>query len=108
MVAALPSLPFDDGAFRLVLSAYLLFAYPDHLDEAAHEQALREAGARRAGRWRLFLSSTPPTCATPRSATCAGASRRGVDSEVADRLRASARWEEGAGPQAAAALSSFR
>jgi hypothetical protein len=42
VVAALPSLPFDDGAFRLVLSAYLLFAYPDHLDEAAHERALRE------------------------------------------------------------------
>ena len=42
MVAALPGLPFDDGAFRLVLSAYLLFAYPDHLDEEGHERALRE------------------------------------------------------------------
>lgn len=40
--AALPDLPFADGAFRLVLSGYLLFAYPDHLDEAAHEAALRE------------------------------------------------------------------
>ncbi len=42
VVAALPGLPFDDGAFRLVLSAYLLFAYPDHLDEEGHERALRE------------------------------------------------------------------
>ena len=42
VVAALPRLPVDDGAFRLVLSAYLLFAYPDHLDEVAHERALRE------------------------------------------------------------------
>lgn len=41
-VAALPRLPFADGAFRLVLSAYLLFAYPDHLDEAGHEAGLRE------------------------------------------------------------------
>ena len=40
--AALPGLPFADGAFRLVLSGYLLFAYPDHIDEAAHEAALRE------------------------------------------------------------------
>jgi len=42
VVASLPGLPFADGAFRLVLSGYLLFAYPDHLDEAAHEVALRE------------------------------------------------------------------
>lgn len=40
--AALPDLPFADGAFRLALSAYLLFAYPDHIDEAAHEACLRE------------------------------------------------------------------
>jgi hypothetical protein len=42
VVAALPDLPFADRAFRLALSGYLLFAYPDHLDEAAHERALRE------------------------------------------------------------------
>lgn len=42
VAAALPHLPFADGAFRLVLSGYLLFAYPDHLDDAAHEAALRE------------------------------------------------------------------
>jgi hypothetical protein len=41
-VAALPRLPFADGAFRLVLSAYLLFAYPDHLDQADHERGLGE------------------------------------------------------------------
>lgn len=42
VAAALPGLPFGDGAFRLVLSGYLLFAYPDHLDLAAHRAALRE------------------------------------------------------------------
>jgi hypothetical protein len=42
VVAALPRLPFAAGAFRLVLSSFLLFAYPDHMDEAAHERALRE------------------------------------------------------------------
>jgi len=42
VVAALPDLPFPDGRFRLALCGYLLFAYPDHLDEAAHEAALRE------------------------------------------------------------------
>lgn len=42
IVASLPQLPFADDAFRLVLSGYLLFTYPDHLDEDAHERALRE------------------------------------------------------------------
>jgi SAM-dependent methyltransferase len=42
VAAALPELPFPDGGFRLVLSGYLLFAYPDHLDDADHEAALRE------------------------------------------------------------------
>jgi hypothetical protein len=42
VAASLPDLPFPDGAFRLVLCAYLLFAYPDHFDVAAHETALRE------------------------------------------------------------------
>jgi hypothetical protein len=42
VAAALPALPFPDGAFRLVLSGYLLFAYPDHLDDADHEAGLHE------------------------------------------------------------------
>jgi hypothetical protein len=42
VVAALPGLPFADRAFRLALCGYLLFAYPDHLDEADHDRALRE------------------------------------------------------------------
>jgi hypothetical protein len=41
-IAALPRLPFGDRRFRLALSGYLLFAYPDHLDDADHEAALRE------------------------------------------------------------------
>ena len=42
VAAALPDLPFPGGAFRLVLSGYLLFTYPDHLDDADHEAGLRE------------------------------------------------------------------
>ncbi|WP_217921242.1 class I SAM-dependent methyltransferase [Miltoncostaea oceani] len=51
--AALPDLPFADGAFRLALSGYLLFAYPDHLDPEAHEAALREL-LRVAGEVRVY------------------------------------------------------
>lgn len=42
VVSALPDLPFRDRAFRLVLSAHLLFTYPDHLDMQAHRAALAE------------------------------------------------------------------
>ena len=42
VVASLPFLPFPDRRFRLVLSAYLLFSYPDHFDETAHLAGLRE------------------------------------------------------------------
>jgi ubiquinone/menaquinone biosynthesis C-methylase UbiE len=83
VVAALPSLPFDDGTFRLVLSAYLLFAYPDHLDEAAHERALRELVRVAREEVRLFplidTSYVPyPALDDLRRRLAAG----GVDSEV--------------------------
>jgi hypothetical protein len=42
LAAMLPTLPFADRTFDLVLSGHLLFTYPDHLDEAAHLAALRE------------------------------------------------------------------
>lgn len=42
VAAALPALPLPDDSVRLALSGYLLFAYPDHLDAAGHEAALRE------------------------------------------------------------------
>jgi hypothetical protein len=53
VTAALPDLPFADGAFRLALSGYLLFAYPDHLDMDDHEAALREL-LRVAGQVRVY------------------------------------------------------
>jgi Methyltransferase domain len=40
--AALPALPFRDGAFDLVLSSHLLFTYADRLDSAFHRTALLE------------------------------------------------------------------
>ncbi|RBY77829.1 hypothetical protein DQ238_13870 [Geodermatophilus sp. TF02-6] len=42
VAAALPHLPFRDGAFDLVLSSHLLFTYADRLDAASHVAALRE------------------------------------------------------------------
>jgi len=42
VAAALPTLPFDDRSFDLVLSGHLLFTYTDRLDEAFHLQALLE------------------------------------------------------------------
>lgn len=53
VAAALPALPFPDGAFRLALSGYLLFTYPDHLDHSDHEAALREL-LRVAGQVRVY------------------------------------------------------
>jgi hypothetical protein len=40
--AALPHLPFRDGAFDLVLSSHLLFTYADRLSPAFHVAAVRE------------------------------------------------------------------
>lgn len=40
--AALPTLPFADGAFDLVLCAHLLFLYARHFDYAFHLAACRE------------------------------------------------------------------
>jgi hypothetical protein len=42
VAAALPHLPFADGAFDLVLSSHLLFTYADRLDAGFHLAALRE------------------------------------------------------------------
>jgi Methyltransferase domain len=42
VAAALPHLPFADGAFDLVLSSHLLFTYADRLDAGFHVAALRE------------------------------------------------------------------
>jgi SAM-dependent methyltransferase len=40
--AALPSLPFADGAFALALSSHLLFLYSDDLDADLHLASMRE------------------------------------------------------------------
>jgi hypothetical protein len=54
VTASLPELPFADRSFDLVLSAHLLFTYPDHLDEAAHLAALRELVRVARGEVRVF------------------------------------------------------
>jgi hypothetical protein len=42
VAAELPTLPFPDGAFDLVLSAHLLFLYDDRLSIGFHHRAVRE------------------------------------------------------------------
>ncbi len=42
VAGAFPRLPFSDRSFRLVLSAHLLFTYPDHLGPDDHRRALVE------------------------------------------------------------------
>ena len=51
--AALPSLPFADGAFDLALCSHLLFLYSAQLDEAFHREAVAEL-CRVAGEVRVF------------------------------------------------------
>ena len=100
VVAALPRLPFDDGAFRLVLSAYLLFAYPDHLDEAAHERALRELLRVAREEVRVFPLIDTAYVRHPgaRRPAPAPRRRRGRQRGAARRLRVPARGGRGAGP----------
>lgn len=50
----LPSLPFPDGAFDLVLSSHLLFSYADRLDRAFHLEAIRELMRVARGELRVF------------------------------------------------------
>lgn len=52
--AALPHLPFADGAFDLVLSSHLLFVYPDHFTYAAHVAGARELARVASGEVRMF------------------------------------------------------
>lgn len=52
--AALPELPFDDGAFDLVLSSHLLFTYADRLDVDFHVAALRELARVSRSRVRIY------------------------------------------------------
>ena len=42
VAAALPALPFPDGAFDLAVVSHLLFLYSALLDEAFHERSIRE------------------------------------------------------------------
>ncbi|AUM20126.1 MULTISPECIES: methyltransferase domain-containing protein [Rhodococcus] len=50
----LPSLPFPDAAFDLVLSSHLLFSYSDRLDHTFHLDAIRELMRVARGDLRVF------------------------------------------------------
>lgn len=42
VTGSLPHLPFDDDAFRLVVSSHLLFVYPDHFTYDDHLRCVRD------------------------------------------------------------------
>jgi hypothetical protein len=54
VAAELPSLPFDDGWFRLTLSSHLLFVYPDQLDFDWHLASLLELVRVTSGEVRVY------------------------------------------------------
>ena len=54
VAAALPTLPFADDAFALVLSSHLMFSYADRLDHGFHLDALRELARVCAGEVRVY------------------------------------------------------
>jgi hypothetical protein len=54
VTAALPSLPFSDRHFDLVLSGHLLFAYGDYLSHDFHLKSLLELVRVSKGQVRLF------------------------------------------------------
>jgi len=54
VAAALPTLPFPDRSFDLVLSSHLLFSYTDRLDVAFHLAALLELARVSRGQVRVF------------------------------------------------------
>lgn len=54
VAAELPSLPFRDDRFSLVLSAHFLFLYDDRLDDGFHRAALRELLRVADGELRVF------------------------------------------------------
>ncbi|WP_433599452.1 methyltransferase domain-containing protein [Nocardia sp. CA-135953] len=54
VAALLPSLPFPDNSFDLVLSSHLLFTYADRLDPDFHLASLLELSRASAGETRLY------------------------------------------------------
>jgi SAM-dependent methyltransferase len=82
VAAALPALPFADGAFDLAVVSHLLFLYSDLLDRAFHEQAIREL-CRVAREVRIFplvsLNCAPSPHVEP---VCAALVQDGFDVEI--------------------------
>ncbi len=83
VAAALPALPFADGAFRLVVSSHLLFVYPDHFDYARHLAFATELVRVASGEARVFPLVDTTTQAWPLLDDLrADLAARGVASEV--------------------------
>jgi len=82
--AALPSLPFPDGQFDLVLSSHLLFTYADRLDNGFHRQALLELHRVSRGEARIFplLDQAGRPLTTLLSHLRAELARHGIPTEI--------------------------
>lgn len=83
VAAALPTLPFPDGHFRLTLSSHLLFVYPDHLTFDDHVGGLLELVRVTRGEVRLFpLVSTDSTVYPRLEEVRTALAERGVRTEI--------------------------
>ena len=83
VAAALPELPFSDGAFRLTLSSHLLFTYPEYVSFSSHVSFLLEMARVTSGEVRVCPVADPAGVPYPRLEEVRAALRaRGVESEL--------------------------
>jgi hypothetical protein len=93
VAAALPTLPFGDGWFRLTLSSHLLFVYPDQLDFDWHLASLLELVRVTSGEVRVYPVVDTVGRAYPRlDELRAALDRRAVRSEL---RTANCAWQPG-------------
>jgi hypothetical protein len=93
VAAALPTLPFGDGWFRLTLSSHLLFVYPDQLDFDWHLASLLELVRVTSGEVRVYPVVDTVGRAYPRLEELRAAlDRRAVRSEL---RTANCAWQPG-------------
>jgi hypothetical protein len=93
VAAALPTLPFGDGWFRLTLSSHLLFVYPDQLDFDWHLASLLELVRVTSGEVRVYPVVDTVGRAYPRlDELRAALDRRAVHSEL---RTANCAWQPG-------------
>jgi hypothetical protein len=83
VAASLPDLPFDDGHFRLAVSGFLLFVYPEVFDLDEHHRCLVELARVTDGEVRVFpVHDTSGTAFPALDELRAALADSGVESEL--------------------------